>query len=72
MKDKIKVLWVTNALGCGGAERQMLYMYDILNKYSNIDVTILYYARVGDELNIDSYNTIFIDKSKIGKLRTIW
>ena len=55
MKDRIKILWVTNALGCGGAERQMLYMYDILRKYNNIDVTILYYARVGDELNINNY-----------------
>ncbi len=71
MSDKIKVLWVTNALGCGGAERQMLYMYDILSKYSNLDITILYYARVGDELNLDGVKTVFIDKSKVGKLNTV-
>ncbi len=71
MSDKIKVLWVTNALGCGGAERQMLYMYDILNKYCDLDITILYYARVGDELNIDGVKTVFIDKSKVGKINTV-
>lgn len=71
MKGKIKVLWVTNALGCGGAERQMLYMYDILNKVCNIDITILYYAQVGDALNIEGVKTVFIDKDKIGKLKTV-
>ncbi len=71
MNDKIKVLWVTNALGCGGAERQMLYMYDIIKEYCNIDVTILYYAKVGNALDIDGYNTVFIDKNKIGTIKTI-
>ncbi len=71
MSEKIKVLWVTNAFGCGGAERQMLYMYDILSKMSNMDITILYYAKVGDELNIDGVKTVFIDKSKVGKLNTV-
>ena len=71
MADKIKVLWVTNALGCGGAERQMLYMYDILSKYCDLDITILYYAKVGDELNIDGVKTVFIDKSKVGKISTV-
>ena len=71
MCDKIKVLWVTNALGCGGAERQMLYMYDIIKEYCNIDVTILYYAKVGNALDIGGYNTVFIDKSKLGPAKTI-
>ena len=71
MNDKIKVLWVANALGCGGAERQMLYMYDIIKKYCNIDVTILYYAQVGNALDISEYNTVFIDKSKVGPVRTV-
>jgi len=71
MNDKIKVLWVTNALGCGGAERQMLYMYDILPKYSNVDITILYYAKAGDALKIDGVKTVFVDKSKVGKLRAV-
>ncbi len=71
MSEKIKILWVTNAFGCGGAERQMLYMYDILNRYCNLDITILYYARVGDELSIDGVKTIYVDKSKVGKVKTI-
>ena len=71
MSEKIKVLWVANALGCGGAERQMLYMYDILNKYCDLDITILYYAKVGDALNIEGVKTVFIDKSKVGKLATV-
>ena len=71
MSEKIKVLWVTNALGCGGAERQMLYMYNILNKYCNVDITILYYAKVGDSLDIDGVKTVFVDKSKAGKINTV-
>lgn len=71
MSEKIKVLWVTNALGCGGAERQMLYMYDILNKYCNVDITILYYAKVGDALDIEGVKTVFVDKSKVGKVNTV-
>lgn len=71
MSKKIKVLWVTNALGCGGAERQMLYMYDIMQKYCEFDITIVYYAKVGDELNIEGVKTVFVDKSKIGKLKTV-
>lgn len=67
----MKVLWVTNALGCGGAERQMLYMYDIINRYCDFDVSILYYARVGDELNLDGVDCHYIDKNKEGKLKTI-
>lgn len=70
-KEKIKVLWVTNAFGCGGAERQMLYMYDILRKHCNFDITILYYAKVGDELNIEGVKTVFVDKSRIGKVATV-
>lgn len=70
MSEKIKVLWVTNAFGCGGAERQMLYMYDILSKHSNFDITILYYAKVGDELNVDGVKTVFVDKSKEGSVAT--
>ncbi len=71
MSDKIKVLWVANALGCGGAERQMLYMYDIVKEYCNLDVTILYYAKVGNALDIDGYNTVYFDKSKLGPIKTI-
>lgn len=69
---KIKVLWVTNALGCGGAERQMLYMYDIVKKYCDIDVSILYYAKVADELSIAGVKTKYIDKQHVGKVRTVF
>lgn len=68
---KLKVLWVTNALGYGGAERQMLYMYNIMKQHCNMDVSILYYARAADELSIDGIKTIYIDKDKIGKVRTV-
>lgn len=71
MHDKLRVLWVTNAFGCGGAERQMLYMYSILQRFCNIDVTILYYAKVGDELDYNGVNTVFVDKSQVGKLETV-
>lgn len=71
MNQKIKVLWITNAFGCGGAEQQMLYMYDILKKYCEFDITILYYARVGDELNFKDVKTVYIDKDRVGKINTI-
>lgn len=71
MTEKIKILWVTNAFGCGGAERQMLYMYQILQQHCNFDITILYYAKVGDELCIDGVKTVFVDKAKIGSVNTI-
>ena len=68
--EKIKVLWVVNAFGCGGAERQMLYMYDILSKRCNFDITILYYAKVGDELGLEGVKTVYVDKSKVGSVAT--
>lgn len=68
---KTKVLWVTNALGCGGAERQMLYMYNIVKQYCDFEVTILYYARVEDELDIQDIDATYIDKKRIGKVRTV-
>ena len=71
MKEKKKILWVNNAFGFGGAERQMLYMYDILKQYCDMDITILYYAKMKDELNLDGVKTIFVDKDKIGKVNTI-
>lgn len=71
MNDKIKILWVTNAFGCGGAERQMIYMYNILKKYTDFDITILYYAKVGDEIDIEGVKTVFIDKAKIGNINTV-
>ena len=71
MKDKLKVLWVINAFGCGGAERQLLYMYNILKHYSNIEISIIYYAHIDDELNLDGVNVLYIDKKRVGKLTTI-
>ena len=49
----------------------MLYMYDILQKHCNFDITILYYAKVGDALCIDGVKTVFVDKSKIGSINTV-
>ncbi|QTE71028.1 glycosyltransferase [Clostridiales bacterium FE2011] len=71
MKQKIRILWVTNAFGCGGAERQMIYMYDILSRYCDYDIRILYYAHVKDELPLGDMKTVFIDKQKVGRLKTI-
>ena len=71
MNKKIKILWVTNAFGCGGAERQMLYMYDILHRYCNVDITILYYAKVGDALDIDGVKTVFVGEQSYAVKRAI-
>ena len=37
----------------------MLYMYDILSRNRNLDITILYYAKVGDALDIDGVKLRF-------------
>lgn len=71
MDKKIKVLWVTNTVAFGGAERQLMYMYDILQTYGNYEITIMYYAKAGDELRIDGVRTVFIDKAKIGKVNML-
>ena len=71
MSKKINVLWVTNAFGCGGAERQMLYMYDILSRFCDYDIHIIYYAHVDNELSTENVKAVFIDKSKVGRLGTI-
>ncbi|MBR2992908.1 MAG: glycosyltransferase [Clostridiales bacterium] len=71
MSEKTRVLWVTNAFGCGGAERQMLYMYDILSRYCDYDIRIIYYAHVDNELSTENVNALFIDKEKEGRFRTI-
>ena len=49
----------------------MLYMYSILQQYCNMDITILYYARVSDELTFDRVKTVFVDKAKVGKIKTV-
>jgi len=71
MGEKHKVLWVTNTLSCGGAQKQLLYMYDILNKYCDYDITVLSYARVEDEISIDGVKTVYIDKESTGKCKTV-
>lgn len=69
--DGKKILWVTNAFGVGGAERQMLYMYHILEEFSDYSLTVLYYAKVGTELPLDGVNTVYIDKKETGRISTI-
>ena len=60
--QKTKVLWVSNTLGVGGSERQLLSMYHILQKYSSLDITVLYYARAEYELPLEGVQAVFIDK----------
>lgn len=71
MNDKIKILWVVNSFSYGGAERQTLYMYRILQQYCNFDITVLYYAKKGDDLCIDGVNAVYVDKAKIGTFNTV-
>ena len=71
MDGEKKILWVTNAFGVGGAERQMLYMYHILQEYSDYSITLLYYAKVGTELSLDGVNAVYIDKKSTGRISTI-
>ena len=69
--EKINVLWVINALGYGGAEKQLLYMKDILKNDAKINVTVLYYAKVKDELSFDDDSIIYVDKKTLGPVKTI-
>ena len=66
-----RVLWVTNAFGVGGAERQMLYMYHILQEYSDLNISIIYYAKLGTELPLDGVDCYYIDKKTVGRIATI-
>lgn len=74
MKNKIKMLWVTNTLGCGGAERQIFNMGCALSEM-NYSIDVLYYDSKGSEFlshfENSKINLIYIDKSKHGKLRFI-
>lgn len=70
--EKINILWVINALGYGGAEKQLLYMYDILKDNPKYEITILYYAKMAEELNLEGVNLIYIDKKKLGPIKTIF
>ncbi len=71
VKDKIKVLWVINSFGFGGAERQALYMYDLMKRNSDFDIRFIYYAERENELDITNVNAILIDKSKVGPIGLI-
>jgi glycosyltransferase involved in cell wall biosynthesis len=70
-KNRTKVLWITNTLGYGGAQKQVLNMYDILRESPDFDITVLYYARMKEEMTFDDVNVVFIDKDKMGKLTFI-
>ncbi len=66
-----KILWVSNTLGIGGSERQLVNMYHILKEYSQYDIKVLYYAKAEHELSMQGIETIFIDKSKVGRIATV-
>jgi len=64
--EKIKVLWVTNTFNCGGAQKQIAYMSKIVKQFTNIESTILFYAKANDIIDPE-VETIFYDKDKLGK-----
>ena len=63
---KIKVLWISNAFDCGGAQKQIAYMSKIVKQFTNIESTILFYAK-GKEIIDEEVETVFYDKEKLGK-----
>lgn len=71
MDSKINILWVTNTLGYGGAQKQILYMYDIMQRNIDFNITILYYTKMQEELTFEGVRTVFIDKQRLGKKKTI-
>ncbi|MFS1511166.1 glycosyltransferase [Chengkuizengella sp. SCS-71B] len=72
--NKIKMLWVTNTIGYGGAERQVLIMGHALHEL-NYSIDVLYYDDKGSEFlphfENSSINLIYIDKSKCGNIKFI-
>lgn len=68
-----KVLWVTNSLGLGGAERQIANMASFLNR-DGFEIDVVYYSntdtRMLEATNYD-FNTIFIDKNRLGNLKCL-
>ena len=70
-QNKERILWVSNTLGVGGSERQLLSMYHILHEIDCFDITVLYYAKAEHELPLEDVDTVFIDKDRIGRISTI-
>ena len=68
---KTRILLVSNTVGVGGSERQLINMYHILKEYSQFDIRVLYYARAEQELSLEGIETVFIDKSKVGRIATV-
>ncbi len=71
MEEKTKVLWLVHSFECGGAERQALYMYDLMKRYSDFDIKFIYYVKKDNQLDISGTDAIFIDKDSVGSLRLI-
>lgn len=69
----IKVLWVTNSFGLGGAERQIVNMGSAL-KDKGIEIDVVYYSnedsRMLESSKVD-LNVIFIDKDRLGRFKFV-
>lgn len=68
---KTKILWVSNTVGVGGSERQLINMYHTLKEYNQYDIRVLYYAKAEHELPLEGIETIYVDKGKVGQISTI-
>lgn len=71
INEKTRILWVSNTLGVGGSERQLINMYHILKENSPFDIKVLYYAKAEHELPLQNVETVFVNKSKIGRVATV-
>ncbi len=65
----MKILFVTNALGIGGAERQISIVANAVNLSTKDRIDIVYYKKANEEFEIGGCNVYFIDKDKLGKIR---
>jgi hypothetical protein len=59
---RMRVLFVTNTIAIGGAERQTLDVATELNKKEGVTVDVVYYARAEKEFCCDSAHTYYLPK----------
>jgi glycosyltransferase involved in cell wall biosynthesis len=61
-KKGLRVLFVTNTIAIGGAERQTLDVAAELNKMEDVTVDIVYYTRLKNEFYCDSEHIYYVPK----------
>lgn len=69
---KLKVLFVSNTLSCGGGERQITLLANALNAGGLCEVDVLYYGQKGGTFSsVLEREPIYVDKDRLGPVGCI-